>query len=409
MASYTMEEFVGDGVLKDLLPTLIAEGWDNVPTLKMMNSKDMDSMKMSQRQKDALELRSYLHDRFLMQYGERLEASRVALPELLNSSTTVLSSQFGMKRGHIARFIDRTLACGIAMPPSSALPLRKRTTSSLSKYGDASEAMSSNFPRRMQSFVSMNQDLKSQYTVSASFGVKGERTFKGIVAFAPAEPRCCGLVRPPPELDNVAPYSMIESISIQKLTPEYKTGMESLVKLKTRPMKASELWHDRPTVLLCLRRPGCVMCRAEAHQIYARKLIFDALGFQLIAVLHEQIDSEVKKIWPCYWGGIVVLDKSKGFFKALGGGKLLKDQFVTGFLCNPRAIANYKHAKAMGVENNFKGEGEIKGGLFIIGSGKSGIAYQFMQRNFGDWAPINEVLEICRGMQKQASDQEAES
>ncbi|KAL4185641.1 hypothetical protein AMTRI_Chr10g6950 [Amborella trichopoda] len=407
MASYSMEEFVGDGVLKDLLPMLIADGWDDVPTLKMMNSEDMDSMKMSQRQKDALELRSYLHDRSLMQYGERLEASGLALPKLLNSSTTVLSSQFGMKRGHITRFIDRSLACGIAMPPSSALPLRKRTTSSLSKNVDASEAMSSNFPGRTQSTVSMNQDSKSQYTVSASFGVKGERTFKGVVAFAPAEPRCCGLVQPPPELDNVAPYSMLESISIQKLTPEYKMGMEPLVKLKAPPMKASELWHDIPTVLLCLRRPGCVMCRAEAHQLYARKPIFDALGFRLIAAFHEQIDSEVSNFWPRYWGGIVVLDKSMGFFKALGGGKLLKDQFVTGFLCNPRAIANYRRAKAMGVENNFNGKGEIKGGLFIIDSGKSGIAYQFMERNFGDWAPINEVLEICSRMQKQASDQEA--
>lgn len=35
------------------------------------------------------------------------------------------------------------------------------------------------------------------------------------------------------------------------------------------------------------------MCRAEAHQLYSRKPIFDALGFQLVSVLHEQIDSEV--------------------------------------------------------------------------------------------------------------------
>lgn len=35
------------------------------------------------------------------------------------------------------------------------------------------------------------------------------------------------------------------------------------------------------------------MCRAEAHQLYARKPVFDALGFQLIAVLHEQIEQEV--------------------------------------------------------------------------------------------------------------------
>lgn len=37
----------------------------------------------------------------------------------------------------------------------------------------------------------------------------------------------------------------------------------------------------------------CIMCRAEAHQLYAKKPIFDALGVQLYAVLHEHIESEV--------------------------------------------------------------------------------------------------------------------
>ena len=40
----------------------------------------------------------------------------------------------------------------------------------------------------------------------------------------------------------------------------------------------------------------CVMCRAEAHQLYARKPIFDAMGVQLVAVLNEYIDPEV-----CCW------------------------------------------------------------------------------------------------------------
>jgi hypothetical protein len=37
----------------------------------------------------------------------------------------------------------------------------------------------------------------------------------------------------------------------------------------------------------------CVMCRAEAHQLYARKPIFDAMGVQLVAVLNEYMDAEV--------------------------------------------------------------------------------------------------------------------
>ena len=55
-----------------------------------------------------------------------------------------------------------------------------------------------------------------------------------------------------PVVDNVAPYSALENILVQKLTTEYKIGMERLVKSKTPPMKASELWQDKPAVLLCI-------------------------------------------------------------------------------------------------------------------------------------------------------------
>ncbi|XP_044494476.1 peroxiredoxin-like 2A [Mangifera indica] len=181
--------------------------------------------------------------------------------------------------------------------------------------------------------------------------------------------------------------------------------MERLVKTKTPPMKALELWREKPAVLLCIRRPGCIMCRAEAHQLYAKKPLFDALGVQLFAVLHEYIESEVRDFWPRYWGGVVVYDQGREFFKALGGGKLLKDKFLSGFVLNPRAIANYKRAKATGIEQNFKGEGEIKGGLFIVGRGRSGIAYQFIERNFGDWAPLPELIEICTQLQNQQQGQ----
>ncbi|KAF5178951.1 hypothetical protein FRX31_031462, partial [Thalictrum thalictroides] len=56
-------------------------------------------------------------------------------------------------------------------------------------------------------------------------------------------------------VDDVSPYSAIENISVQKLTPEYKIRMERLVKTKTPPMKASGLWRDKPAILLCIRRP----------------------------------------------------------------------------------------------------------------------------------------------------------
>ncbi|KAF3431654.1 hypothetical protein FNV43_RR26385 [Rhamnella rubrinervis] len=290
MASFSMEEFVGNGVLKGLLPKLVEEGWDDVPTLKIMNSDDMNAINMTQEQKGALEIRSYLHDRSLLQYGDKLESSGKSLPELLNLSAENLSTQFGMKRGHIARFIDRTSACTEPLP---------------------------------KSHTPTKQPIKDGYT------------FKGIVAAEPGGSRAYDCVNPPPVVDKLAPYSALENISVQKLTPEYKIGMEGLLKAKAPPMKASELWRDRPAVLLCIRRPGCIMCRAEAHQLYSKKPIFDALGIQLIAVLHEHIESEVKDFWPRYWGGAVIFDRGMGFFKALGGGELLKEKFLSGFIFNP--------------------------------------------------------------------------
>ncbi|KAJ4824845.1 hypothetical protein Tsubulata_048756 [Turnera subulata] len=409
MASFSMDEFVGDGVLKELLPKLLEEGWDDVPTLKIMNAEDMDEINMTQQQKDALEIRSYLHDRALMIHGDRLEASRKCLPELLSLSTAELSSQFGMKRGHIARFLDRSSACADPLLKSYAPRPARKMTSTRSRNDSNLTSFGSGSTKRMPSISkyrtsSTNYD-KSLEQSMAEFKIKDGHVFKGIVAAGPAEPRACGCVQPPPVVDQVAPYSAVGNISLQKLTPEYKIGMERLVKTKAPPMKASELWRDKPAVILCIRRPGCIMCRAEAHQLYAKKPIFDALGIQLFAVLHEHIESEVKDFWPRYWGGVVLYDRGMDFFKALGGGKLLKDKFISGFVFNPRAIANYKRAKAMGMEQNFKGEGEIKGGLFLVGRGKSGIAYQFIERNFGDWAPLAEVIEICRQLQNQQQGQ----
>ncbi|XP_038693569.1 uncharacterized protein LOC119991303 isoform X2 [Tripterygium wilfordii] len=393
MGSFSMEDFVGNGALRELLPKLLEEGWDDVPTLKVMNSEDMDAINMTTQQKIAMEIRSYLHDRALIQYGDKLEASGKCVPELLNLSTKDLSSQFGMKRGHIARFIDRIGECEDPSPASKLTSTPSANNSISRSFMSANSRQmrtTTNLPSRSDS---MNNDKTIESSL-ASFKIKDGYIFKGIVAAAPAEPRACGCVQPPPVIDKVSPYADIENISIQKLTPTYKIGLERLVKNKTPPMKASELWRDQPAVLVCIRRPG-----AEAHQLYAKKPIFEALGVQLFAVLHEHIESEVKDFWPRYWGGAVLFDRGMEFFKALGGGKLLKDKFLSGFVFNPRAIANYKRAKALGIDQNFKGEGEIKGGLFIVGRGKSGVAYQFIERNFGDWAPLAEVIEICTQLQ----------
>lgn len=96
------------------------------------------------------------------------------------------------------------------------------------------------------------------------------------------------------------------------------------------------------------------------------------------------------------------MDADRDLFRALGGGKLLKDSFISGFIFNPLARSNFKRAKALpGIEFNYTGEGTIKGGVFIVRPGKSGVAYQFVERTFGDRAPLDEVISVCRSIAAQ--------
>ncbi|CAN1779915.1 Peroxiredoxin-like 2A [Linum perenne] len=364
-------------------------------------------MLLQREWEDALEIRTYLHDRALMNYGDKLESSGKGLPELIALGNE-LASQFGMKRGHIARFLDKTNACTEPMSKSEAFPIRNphapsRNESLVQRFASVTSRKMPSMLRYSAGYNTSFYDKSIDQSV-ADFKIKDGYVFKGVVASGPAEPRACGCIAAPQVVEQVAPYSSIENITVQKLTPEYKIGMARLLKTKAPPMKVSELWRDKPAIFLCVRRPGCIMCRAEAHQLYAKKPIFDSMGIQLFAVLLEHIESEVQEFWPSYWGGMVLYDHSMDFFKALGGGSLLKDKFISGFLFNPRAISNNKRAKAMGLEQNFKGEGEIKGGLLIVGRKKSGIAYQFVERNFGDWAPIAEVIGICNQLQNQQQD-----
>lgn len=195
-----------------------------------------------------------------MQYADKFEASRKSLPELINLSAGDLSSQFGMKRGHIARFTDRTSACSDPIPKLYSSPtiqsrgMPSRNNSINKSYASVNSRKLQGITRSQSRFGTNND--KSLEQSLADFKIKDGYTFKGIVAAGPAEPRACGCVQPPTVNDTVAPYSAIENISIQKLTPEYKIGMERLVKTRTPPMKASELWREKPAVLLCIRRPG---------------------------------------------------------------------------------------------------------------------------------------------------------
>ncbi|XP_020583339.1 uncharacterized protein LOC110026654 [Phalaenopsis equestris] len=371
--SFSMEEFLGDGVLKELIPKFVEAGWDDVPTLKMKDYEDMHGFKLTQQQKDALELRKHLHDKCLMKYADKMEASKVSLQALLSMSNVALSSQFKMKKADISRFFNNENNSSCA---------NESCNGNINGSKKADPKLSSNFDA---------PNAKTTLHLKLNEG----HIFKGVVSAKPTGSKLYGCIRTCQIVEDVAPYSSLANITVERRTSEYKVGVQSVAASNFATMKASEMWKEKAVVLLCIRRPGCIMCRAEAHRLYSRKPIFDALGIQLVAVLHEHIESEVREFWPRYWGGVVVIDQNMGFFKAFGGGRLLKDRFLTGFVLNSEAKANYRAAKATGLEGNYRGERHIKGGMFIVRRGRGGIAYQFIERNFGDWAPIAEVVEIC--------------
>ena len=84
-------------------------------------------------------------------------------------------------------------------------------------------------------------------------------TFKGVVSAGPANPKMCGLLKPSRVADDIISISLLEKISVQKLAPEYRVGVDPWGKFDVRappPMKASDIWATKATIIYCIRRPG---------------------------------------------------------------------------------------------------------------------------------------------------------
>jgi len=140
-----------------------------------------------------------------------------------------------------------------------------------------------------------------------------------------------------------------------------------------------------------------MLCRGEAVKLYAKKSEFDALGCTLACVLKEGLPAEVEEFKRDFWPEHLYLDENKGFFRAVWDGELKKGSIATFLNPFSRVWKNVKSAQKAGVENyNIKGEGLIKGGLFVMKPGSKGVQYQYQERQFGDHAPVDDVLNAAR-------------
>jgi hypothetical protein len=127
----------------------------------------------------------------------------------------------------------------------------------------------------------------------------------------------------------------------------------------------------------------------------------------MIAVVKEDLDTQVKDFRDGYWSEEVFLDSDMEFFKALGGGEV-RQPFTSKFqliktILNPwtqnRARSNFKRAGEKGIENVLGGDGLIFGGVYVVRpDGKA--SYVFVEEQFGDHAPVEDVIEAVKAAKR---------
>ncbi|KAG0334431.1 hypothetical protein BG000_008334 [Podila horticola] len=150
---------------------------------------------------------------------------------------------------------------------------------------------------------------------------------------------------------------------------------------------AHDIWKDKATVVIVIRRPGCQFCREEA-QIFDeyRSTIEESMSMKMVCIVHEKEGSDIFQ--KEFWHGKVYHDPTKAFYKALGGGHLRTGGW--GQLIRPSFWVNFVRNKRSGVKGNFEGDGSILGGLYIVHAGDQGI-----EKVWGDIASAQKVLEAC--------------
>ncbi|KAF9097965.1 hypothetical protein BGX23_007503 [Mortierella sp. AD031] len=157
-------------------------------------------------------------------------------------------------------------------------------------------------------------------------------------------------------------------------------------------LSAHELWRDQATVVIVIRRPGCQFCREEARIFDAqRQTIEKDMGIKMACIVHEKEGADIFQ--KEFWHGKVYFDQNKDFYKALGNGRLRTGGWEQ--LVRPSFWGNLIRNKKSGVKGNFIGDGSILGGLLLVQQGDQGIAYEHIEKVWGDIARADRVLEAC--------------
>lgn len=173
------------------------------------------------------------------------------------------------------------------------------------------------------------------------------------------------------------------------------------------PIEACNLWKDKPAIIYVVRRPGWALCRYDAFELSSRfgnKISKDCVAnlYAIIKNRSEKLDLEGLAAFQSRYfnDNAVYIDLNNEFYNAFGNKSLLSQSLRSW---NPFVL--FSDMKAVGarltekkIEGNYKGEGLIKGGLFII-TPDNNIVYHHYEKT-GFTIPYEEIENVLASLSK---------
>uniref|UniRef100_A0A3P8Z3X9 Peroxiredoxin-like 2A n=1 Tax=Esox lucius TaxID=8010 RepID=A0A3P8Z3X9_ESOLU len=117
--------------------------------------------------------------------------------------------------------------------------------------------------------------------------------------------------------------------------------------------------------------------------------MLEELGIPLVAVVKENIGTEVQDFRP-HFAGDVYVDENHHFY-----GPLQRKMGGLGFI-RLGVWQNFMRAWKAGYQGNMLGEGFVLGGVFVIGAGNQGILLEHREKEFGNKVEKEDVLEAVK-------------
>ncbi|CAD6192188.1 unnamed protein product [Caenorhabditis auriculariae] len=162
---------------------------------------------------------------------------------------------------------------------------------------------------------------------------------------------------------------------------------------KSEEIEASKIFEKGPTMVMAVRRPGCLLCRKEAKELSTLQPEMEKNGIRLIAVVHEK--RGVNAFKP-YFKGDVYFDEDKHFY-----GPNQRWLPIWMGVLRFGTYLNVWNSKKAGFDGNLHGEGRLLGGVYLIADGE--LQYAHLEKEWGDAANIDEVTQAIHKFGKKGN------